>query len=112
MQTTLGQLAALVEGSVEGDETIFIHGISSIEDAQDGDITYAENDKLLDSASRSRASAVIASASAALRLLRFCASLRLPRKRTRASTPRPLLETIPRLDITPRCMPWRLSVTT
>lgn len=65
MQTTLGQLAALVEGSVEGDETIFIHGISSIEDAEDGDITFAENDKLLDSATRSRASAVIASASAA-----------------------------------------------
>ena len=36
MQTTVGQLAALLEGTVEGDETIAIRGISSIEDAQDG----------------------------------------------------------------------------
>ena len=64
MQTTVGQLAALIEGAVEGDaETIAIRGISSIEDAQDGDITFAENDKLLWSAARSRASAVIAPAS-------------------------------------------------
>jgi len=62
MQTTVGQLAALLEGTVEGDETIAIRGISSIEDAQDGDITFAETDKLLSSAGRSRASAVIAPA--------------------------------------------------
>ncbi len=62
MQTTVGQLAALLEGSVEGDGTIAIRGISSIEDAQDGDITFAETDKLLSSAGRSRASAVIAPA--------------------------------------------------
>ena len=60
MQTTVGQLAALIEGAVEGDGSIAIRGISSIEDAQDGDITFAENDKLLTSAERSRASAVIA----------------------------------------------------
>jgi UDP-3-O-[3-hydroxymyristoyl] glucosamine N-acyltransferase len=60
MQTTVGKLAALVQGSVEGDENISIRGISSIEDAQDGDITFAENEKLLSSAGRSRASAVIA----------------------------------------------------
>lgn len=64
MQTTVGQLAALVEGSVEGDENIAILGISSIEDAQDGDITFAETEKLLSSAGRSRASAVIAPVSA------------------------------------------------
>ena len=63
MQTTVGQLAALVEGAVEGDANIPIRGISNIEDAQDGDITFAENEKLLTSAGRSRASAVIAPAS-------------------------------------------------
>ncbi len=62
MQTTVGQLAALIEGAVEGDSSIAIRGISSIEDAQEGDITFAENDKLLTSAERSRASAVIAPA--------------------------------------------------
>lgn len=60
MQTTVGQLAALVDGSVEGDESTQISGISNIEDATDGDITFAENEKLLSSAGRSRASAVIA----------------------------------------------------
>ena len=64
MQTTVGQLAALVEGFVDGDENIAILGISSIEDAQDGDITFAENEKLLGSAGRSRASAVIVPVSA------------------------------------------------
>jgi UDP-3-O-[3-hydroxymyristoyl] glucosamine N-acyltransferase len=64
MQTTVGQLAALMEGSVEGDENIPILGISSIEDAQDGDITFAESEKLLGSAGRSRAAAVIVPASA------------------------------------------------
>ena len=63
MQTTVGQLAALVEGAVEGDANIPIRGISNIEDAQDGDVTFAENEKLLTSAGRSRASAVIAPAS-------------------------------------------------
>lgn len=63
MQTTVGQLAKLIEGDVEGDSSTCIRGISSIEDAQDGDITYAENDKLLTSAGRSLASAVIVPAS-------------------------------------------------
>jgi UDP-3-O-[3-hydroxymyristoyl] glucosamine N-acyltransferase len=63
MQTTVGQLAALIEGAVEGDADITIRGISNIEDAQDGDITFAENEKLLSTAGRSRASAVIAPAS-------------------------------------------------
>lgn len=63
MQTTVGQLAALIEGAVEGDAETAICGISNIEDARDGDITFAENEKLLSSASRSRASAVIAPAS-------------------------------------------------
>lgn len=60
MHTTVGELAALVNGAVEGDSNIRISGISNIEDAQDGDITFAENEKLLSSAGRSRASAVIA----------------------------------------------------
>lgn len=62
MQTTVGQLAALIDGAVEGDADIAILGISSIEDARSGDITFAETDKLLSSAARSLASAVIAPA--------------------------------------------------
>jgi UDP-3-O-[3-hydroxymyristoyl] glucosamine N-acyltransferase len=59
-QTTLKELAALVDGSVVGDDTVQICGISTIEDARVGDVTYAETVRLLESAARSGASAVIA----------------------------------------------------
>jgi UDP-3-O-[3-hydroxymyristoyl] glucosamine N-acyltransferase len=58
--TTVGELAALVDGSVVGDDTIEISGISTIEDSRSGDVTFAENARLLGSAARSLASAVIA----------------------------------------------------
>ena len=57
--TTLAELARLVHGDVEGDSTIRIFGISNIEDARAGDVTYAESSKFLDTAARSEASAVI-----------------------------------------------------
>lgn len=59
-QTTVGELAVLVDGHVVGDSSTRIYGISSIEDAQAGDVTFAENARLLCSAERSDASAVIA----------------------------------------------------
>jgi UDP-3-O-[3-hydroxymyristoyl] glucosamine N-acyltransferase len=59
-QTTVGELAVLVDGHVVGDSSTRIYGISSIEDAQTGDVTFAENARLLTSAARSEASAVIA----------------------------------------------------
>ncbi|MDR3706896.1 MAG: UDP-3-O-(3-hydroxymyristoyl)glucosamine N-acyltransferase [Capsulimonadaceae bacterium] len=59
-ETTVEQLAAVVDGVVEGDGNVLIRGIANIEDAQDGDVTFAENPKLLTNAARSEASAVIA----------------------------------------------------
>jgi len=59
-ETTVEQLAAFVDGFVEGDGNVLISGIANIEDAQTGDVTFAENSKLLDNAARSGASAVIA----------------------------------------------------
>jgi UDP-3-O-[3-hydroxymyristoyl] glucosamine N-acyltransferase len=58
--TTVRELATLVDGSVVGDDTIEISGISTIEDSQSGDVTFAENARLLGTAARSLASAVIA----------------------------------------------------
>ncbi len=58
--TTVGELATLVDGSVVGDDSILISGISTIQDSRSGDVTFAENARLLDSAARSMASAVIA----------------------------------------------------
>src|SRR5579862_701162 len=58
---TVGQLAERVEGAVEGDHGVLILGVSGdIEDAEDGDIVYAENARFLSQAARSRASAIIA----------------------------------------------------
>ena len=51
--TTLAELARLVEGDVEGDSSIQIFGISSIEDARVGDVTYAESSRFLNTAARS-----------------------------------------------------------
>jgi UDP-3-O-[3-hydroxymyristoyl] glucosamine N-acyltransferase len=59
-QTTVGELAAIIDGFVVGDGNTLICGISSIEDAQFGDVTYAETARLLDTAAKSGASAIIA----------------------------------------------------
>jgi UDP-3-O-[3-hydroxymyristoyl] glucosamine N-acyltransferase len=63
-QTTVGELAALIDGHVFGDSATLISGISNIEDARFGDVTYAENARFLSDAARSEASAIIAPQSA------------------------------------------------
>jgi len=60
VQTTVGELANVIDGYVIGDRDTLISGISSIEDARVGDVTFAENGNLLTTAARSYASAVIA----------------------------------------------------
>src|SRR4051794_8689592 len=57
---TVGELARRVEGSVEGDHGALVLGASSIEEAQAGDIVFAENASFLKKAIKSRASAVVA----------------------------------------------------
>ncbi len=57
---TVGELAQRVAGSVEGDHHAVIKGVSSIEEAESGDIVFAENDRFLSQAQKSRASAIIA----------------------------------------------------
>ena len=57
---TVGELASWVEGHVEGDTAALVKGVSSIEDAQVGDIVFAENDRFLNQAARSSASAIVA----------------------------------------------------
>ncbi len=57
---TVGELALHVSGAVEGDEDVVIVGVARIEDAEIGDIVFAENDRFLTQAQRSRASAIIA----------------------------------------------------
>src|SRR5512133_505972 len=60
MQTTLAELAALVEGKLIGDGNMVVQGAASLRDAQAGQITLIDSDDknhLLDTC---RAAAVIA----------------------------------------------------
>ena len=55
----LGQLARLVDGMVEGDASVTITGVSSLEDAQDGHIAYLAEAQLLPQGENCEASALI-----------------------------------------------------
>jgi len=59
-ELTVGELARRVSGSVVGDEDAVIRGVSSIEEAETGDIVFAESPRFLSQAERSRASAIVA----------------------------------------------------
>ena len=59
MKVSLYALARLVKGEVHGTGETEIHGISTIRDVQDGEITFAQNDKLLSQVEESSASAVV-----------------------------------------------------
>jgi len=56
---TLGELAALIGGSVEGDTTLVITGVAGLQDARPGDITFVSHRKYLRTLRTSHASAVI-----------------------------------------------------
>ena len=53
------ELAKLIEGIVEGDNDIDIKGLSGIETAKDGDLTFAMDDDKLASAEKSDASCIL-----------------------------------------------------
>src|SRR5262249_10136109 len=57
---TVRELAQCVVGNVEGNDEAVILGVSSIEEAESGDIVFAENDRFLSQAEKSNASAIIA----------------------------------------------------
>ena len=56
---SLKELAEIVGGKVEGDESVIIEGVAKVEDAKEGEITFAVSEKFLKAAEKSRASAVI-----------------------------------------------------
>lgn len=53
------ELAKLIEGTVEGDSDIDIKGLSGIETAKDGDLTFAMDDDKLASAEKTGASCIL-----------------------------------------------------
>src|ERR671925_1687463 len=56
---TLGELAALVGGSVEGDPALVITGVAGLQEAQPGEITFVAQPKYLRTLETAKASAVI-----------------------------------------------------
>lgn len=59
MRTTLRQLADLVKGTVVGDPDLEISGARTLQEAQAGDITFVENEKLLAQLQQSPAAAAV-----------------------------------------------------
>ena len=55
----LGKLAALIEGQVRGDTSLAITGVSSMEHASEGEITFVEKEELIPQGEASAASALI-----------------------------------------------------
>jgi len=59
MKRSLKELAKLVDGEIEGDEDLKIKGAARVEEAKEGDITFAVSEKFLHIAEKTPASAVI-----------------------------------------------------
>src|SRR5919109_3018396 len=56
---TLGELAALVGGSVEGDPALVITGVAGLQEAQPGELTFIAQQRHLRMLKTTKASAVI-----------------------------------------------------
>ena len=61
MGKTLQELASLIEGEVLGDTNLIITGISSLDEAREGEITFIAQSKYLNKAKKTKASAIIVS---------------------------------------------------
>ncbi len=59
LQIPLGELAQIAEGELVGDQQTIISGVSEIDKACDGDITYAVNKQYVSGISKCRASAIV-----------------------------------------------------
>lgn len=60
MKRSVKEVAALVHAEVEGDGQVVVEGISSIQSASAGNVVFVDDEKYLDAALQSPASAVIA----------------------------------------------------
>jgi UDP-3-O-[3-hydroxymyristoyl] glucosamine N-acyltransferase len=63
---TLAQIAALVGGTVLGDPEARLTGVASVEEAEAGDLVFAESTRYLSAALHSRAAAIITSSESEL----------------------------------------------
>jgi UDP-3-O-[3-hydroxymyristoyl] glucosamine N-acyltransferase len=59
MKLTLQEIANLIDGSIEGDNTKEIYGLNSLENADLNQISYAVSEKYKDAMINSKAGAII-----------------------------------------------------
>lgn len=57
----LSEIAGIISGEISGNGDILILGVSDVEDAEEGDIVFAENERFFKQALSSRASAIVSS---------------------------------------------------
>ena len=56
----LSEIARIISGEISGNDDFLITGVSDVEDAEEGDIVFAENDRFFKQAINSHASAIVA----------------------------------------------------
>lgn len=61
MRKTLAEIAAIVDGEVEGDQNLVITGLSGIQEAKEGDLTFLANPRYIPLSKKTKASAIITS---------------------------------------------------
>ena len=49
MEYTIKQISKIIGGKIAGNDNLRITGVSSIENAEEGDISFVKNEKLSDS---------------------------------------------------------------
>lgn len=59
MRYTLDEIAQIIDGQVEGDPKTLITGVASLENAREGDLSFAQDERYFDKASQSQAAAFV-----------------------------------------------------
>ncbi len=59
MEYTIKQINKIIGGKVLGDDTLLVTGVSSIDNADEGDISFIKNERLVNKALETKASAIV-----------------------------------------------------
>ncbi len=59
MEYTINQISKIIGGKIRGDDNLIISGVSSIENADEGDISFIKNERFVDKVLQTKASAVV-----------------------------------------------------
>ncbi|MHC4139897.1 MAG: LpxD N-terminal domain-containing protein, partial [Planctomycetota bacterium] len=59
MEYTIKQISNIIGGKIAGDDNLRITGVSSIENAEEGDISFIKNEGFVSKVLKSKASAVV-----------------------------------------------------